>query len=210
MKVTALLAAALLASTAALAQDKAKAPEAKAKAPEVKSMAAKSPDGKGKAAGEVVRLTATVEAIDQKTREVTLKGSKGNVITFVAGPEVKNLAQVSKGDIVTLDYAQAVAVQLKKTSAMPSRSVTETGKSAAPGQMPAAVAAREIRIVATVEAIDAAKSVVTLKGPEQTVDVKVKDPAILKEVKKGDNVEAVYVEAVAIKVEKGPAAPAKK
>lgn len=195
MKTAALAAAALLASAFAFAQDKA----------------AKAPDAKGKAAAEVTRLTATVEAIDHKTREVTLKGSKGNMVTFVASDEVRNLAQVQKGDIVTLEYAQAAAVMLKKTtSAVRERTVTEAGKRAEPGQMPAAVAMREIKVVATVEAIDTKKSVVTLRGPQHTVDVKVKDPAMLKGLKKGENVEATYLEAVAIKVEKGPAAPAKK
>ena len=73
---------------------------------------------KGKAVGaaEYAKVTATVEAIDQKTREVTLKGEKGGTVTFVAGPDVKNLAQVSKGDIVTIEYGEALLVGIEKTA----------------------------------------------------------------------------------------------
>ena len=209
-KTLALLAATLAAT--AIAQDKgAKAPDAKAPAAAAPAApAAKAAEPKGKAAAEVIRATATVEAIDQKTREVTLKGEKGNMITFTAGPEVKNLAQVSKGDKVTFEYAQALAMALKKAPAgtPPSRVDSEVAKSAPLGQMPAGVVAREIRVVAAVDAVDAKTGMVTLRGPKQSVELNAKDPAILKDVKVGDMVEAVYVEAVGIKVEKAAAAPA--
>jgi hypothetical protein len=213
MKKLAVLAATLLA-TAAIAQDKgAKAPEAKpaAKAPASKDVAVVS---------QTAKVTATVEAIDQKTREVTLKGPKGNAFTFVAGPEVKNLAQVQKGDHVVVEYAEALAIDLKKsTKTAVSRTVTEGGKAAAPGQKPGAVAGRRIDVVAKIDAIDTKTNVVTLSGVEHTVELKVQDPAVLKNFKVGDFVEAVYIEAVGISVQKPaaeakpaakPAAPAKK
>ena len=67
---------------------------------------ATTPAGKTDGTGEppswqtatVVEEKATVEAIDQSTRMVTLKGSKGNSVTFKASDEVKNLAQVKVGD----------------------------------------------------------------------------------------------------------------
>lgn len=160
---------------------------------------------KGKSAVEVVRVTATVDSIDQKTRVVTLKDSSGKLVTFVAGDDVRNLAQVSKGDIVTTEYAQAVAVRLAKSpSKVRERIVTEGGERAPLGGMPGAVAVRDVKVIASVEAVDPKQQVVTLRGPENTVTVKVQDPAMLKGVKVGDMVEAVYTEAVAITVTKGP------
>lgn len=219
MKKLAILAAALLATTA-IAQDK-KAPAA----PAAPAAAAKAPAAPAKdvaAVGEVAKITATVEAIDQKTREVTLKGPKGNKVSFVAGPEVKNLAQVNKGDEVVIEYAHALAVDLKKSAkTAASRTIKEGKKTAAPGEKPGMVAAREVAFVAKVDAIDTKTNVVTLSGVEHTVDVKVKDPAVLKNFKAGDFVEGVYVEAMAVNVQKpaakpaaaapaAPAAPAKK
>ena len=215
MKRLAVLVAAAFVATA-FAQDK-KAPEAK---PADKKAAAPAAEPKkmdepvGKAMGAAMKATATVEAVDAATRMITLKGEKGNVISFTAGPDVKNFAQIAKGDIVTIEYLEAVAVALKKAAAgaAPSRTDSETMKTAKPGDKPAAMAARTINVTAKVEAIDAANSIVTLKGPKQTVDLKVKDPAVLKAVKVGDMVEAAYVEAVAVRVDKPEkaAAPAAK
>jgi Cu/Ag efflux protein CusF len=169
---------------------------------------AKGPKGAG--ALGYAKVTATVEAIDQSTRTVTLKGEGGNTHTFVVGPDVKNLAQVSKGDIVTLEYAQALLVGVEKTTSKTrERVVTEGAKTAKPGDMPAAIAARDVSVVASVESLDKAKGTVTLRGPERTVTVKVRDPAMLKDVKAGDFVKASYTEAVAVSVAKPAAAPKK-
>jgi hypothetical protein len=217
MKKLAILAAALLATTA-IAQDK-KAPAASAPAPAAKAAPAAAPADKDvRTVGEVVKITATVEAIDQKTREVTLKGPKGNKVSFVASADVKNLAQVNKGDEVVVEYAQALAMELKKSKKTAvSRTVTEGAKAAAAGQKPGAVAARQVNFVAKVDAIDTKTNVVTLSGVEHTVDLKVKDPAVLKNFKAGDFVEGAYIEALAVSVQKpaakapaAPAAPAKK
>jgi plasmid maintenance system killer protein len=63
-----------------------------------------------------------------------------------------------------------------------------------------------VTVTATVEAIDAKKNRVTLKGPEgKTQEIKVKDPKNLVNVKVGDQVVLTYTEALAISVE-----PAKK
>ena len=52
-----------------------------------------------------------------------------------------------------------------------------------------------------VVAVDPATQTVTLKGPQQTVDLKVRDPAQFKLISVGDQVEANYTEALAITVE---------
>ena len=53
--------------------------------------------------------------------------------------------------------------------------------------------------------VDAKKGVVTLRGVERTVKLKINDPEQLKLIKKGDQVEGVYAEAVAIAVTPAPA-----
>ena len=63
---------------------------------------------------ELRTVTATVEAVDQTTRMVTLKGPKGNTITFKAGEEVRNLPQVKVGDQVEAKYYESLVVDVKK------------------------------------------------------------------------------------------------
>ncbi len=151
-----------------------------------------------------VEIEARVERIDQKTRQVTLRGPEGNVRTFTASPEVRNLAQVRKGDTVRLTYRQALAVSLAKAGTDQPRAGEATVASRAePGEKPAAGAVRTVTVVAAITAIDRAKSQVTLKGPQgNTVDVIVRDPSRLDQVKVGDLVQIDYTEALAVSVEK--------
>jgi len=86
----------------------------------------------------------------------------------------------------------------------------ENAVAAKPGQAPGAAAGRQITVIADVMSVDAKKQTVRLRGPQRTVDLKVKDPNQFKLIKVGDQVEATFTEAVAIGVEPAPkpAAPA--
>ena len=169
-----------------------------------------------KTVGAVGKASAVyvVDAIDQATRKVVLKDATGQTLTFVAGDEVKNLPQVVKGDKVTFTVVEAVVLSLNKsTSTVRERVETETSSAAPAGSKPAGTVTRSVKIVASVEAIDAKAGKVTVRGPQRTVVLSVKDAAVLKTLKKGDMIEATFAESVTIKVEKGmasPAAPAKK
>ena len=151
----------------------------------------------------VVSLTATVEAIDVAQRLVTLKGSKGNVLTVTVDERVKNLPQVQVGDQVLVKYYEALALRVGPPGeATPSASATGALATAQPGQKPAGVGAREVTVTATVEAINKKAGTVTFKGPEgNSVTVKAQDPKNLDLVKVGDKVEITYTEALAISVQ---------
>jgi Cu/Ag efflux protein CusF len=68
--------------------------------------------------------------------------------------------------------------------------------------------AQQLEVTADVTAVDKKKQIVTLRGPNRTVDLKVRDPEQLKLIKVGDQVQAVYTEALALGLE--PAAAHKK
>ena len=169
-----------------------------------------------KTVGAVGKASAVyvVDAIDQATRKVVLKDATGQTLTFIAGDEVKNLPQVVKGDKVTFTVVEAVVLSLNKsTSTVRERVETETASAAPAGSKPAGTVTRSVKIVASVEAIDAKAGKVTVRGPQRTIVLSVKDAAALKTLKKDDMIEATFAESVTIKVEKGmtsPAAPAKK
>jgi Cu/Ag efflux protein CusF len=166
----------------------------------------------GKAPGKVavaqtVKATATITAIDAATRAVTLKGPKGNEMVVTAGPEVKNFAQLKVGDQVNIEFLESLALELKKGGGAPVAATAKEGAAAAkPGERPAGVVGRQVTVVADVIDLNAETQVVTLKGPQRTVELKVRDPEQFKLIKKGDQVQATYTEAVAIAVT--PAAPA--
>jgi Cu/Ag efflux protein CusF len=64
------------------------------------------------AAATQVNMTATIEAIDQATGTVTLKGPQGNSRTIKAR-DPKNLQKVQVGDLVDITYTEAVAVRVR-------------------------------------------------------------------------------------------------
>jgi len=172
----------------------------------------------GKAPGKVamaqtVKATATITAIDAATRAITLKGPKGNETVVTAGPEVKNFAQMKVGDQVTVEYVESLALELKKGGGAPVAATAKEGAAAArPGERPGVVGGRQVTVVADVIDLNAETQLVTLKGPQRTVELKVRDPEQFKLIKKGDQVQATYTEAMAIAVTPAaaPAAQPKK
>lgn len=178
------------------------------KQPQVSGAVATAP---GKAAAiAYVDVSATVEAVDPATRTVSLKGPKGNIVDVVAGEEVRNFDQIKKGDKLTVKYAEALTLELRKDGKPVGRTDSESIKRAQPGEKPGGVARRDVTIMADVVAVDATAKKVSLKGPKgRVVDLNVQDPEQLKLIKKGDKVEATYTQALAISME-APAAAEKK
>lgn len=168
---------------------------------------ATSAPGRG-AVAETVKVEATITAIDKASRSVTLKNAKGEEIAVTAGPEVRNFDQMKVGHTVTVEYLRALALELKKGGGLVvARSEQAGGASAKPGQKPAGIVGREVKVVADVVAVDAATQTVTLKGPQRTVELKIADPEQFKRIAKGDQVEATFTEAVAIAVTTARPAP---
>jgi hypothetical protein len=158
----------------------------------------------GSLGDETVAATATVEKIDQKTRHVTLKRPDGSKFTIVASPEVRNLAQVKKGDVVNLEYRESVAYEVSKAgTAKPGVSTTTDVTRAEPGAKPGGTVTDSITVRMTITAINKKASEATLLGPDgvSTV-VKVRDPKRLDLVEVGDVVDLTYTEALAVSVEK--------
>ena len=156
-----------------------------------------------------VEATATVVAIDNTTRTVTLKGPQ-RTFDVVAGDEVRNFDQLRIGDRVTAKYVEALSLELKKTKEPLDAKGAAAIKRSAPGARPGGAVGREITFLADVVGVDQAKSTISLKGPSgNVVDLKVQNPDQFKVVKKGDQVEAVYTQAAAISVTPAPAADKK-
>jgi Cu/Ag efflux protein CusF len=159
---------------------------------------------------QTTKATATVTAIDMATRTVSLRRSDGSVIDVHAGDEVRNLDKVKVGDKVTAEYTQALSLELKKGGVGAAKRVespVEVTRAPA-GAPPSATVGMKTTILADVIAVNGKTKVVTVRGPEgHLVDLKVNDPQQLKNIKVGDQVEAVYTQARAISVLPASGAP---
>ena len=172
---------------------------AQPKAPQGAVVVASEP---GKAAiVQAVEVTTTIVAINKTTRTVTLKGPQGGILDVVCGDEVKNFAQLRVGDTVQMRYTEALTLELKKRRKPADASAMAAVVGAAPGSAPAGAMGHQVTILADVVAVDPKKSIISLKGPAGNVlDLKVHNPDHFKVVKKGDQVEAVYSQALAVAV----------
>ena len=154
----------------------------------------------------LVSVTAKVEALDLETREVTLKGPLGNVVTLVADQRVKRFNEIKVGDEVTADYYVALLAELREPTAEEKKTpltVLETKAKAPPGTSPAAGGLRMFKVVATVEGLDRPTRSVTLKGPRgKYISVRARKLENLQKLRLGDTIVVTYAEALAVSLEK--------
>jgi hypothetical protein len=157
----------------------------------------------------VSTLQATVVDVDKATRMVTLRSDDGREETIKAGPEVRNFDQIEKGDRVSAEYHESVAIFARKAeagagAATPRTATYGTANLAPLGQKPGGLITDVTEVTATVQDIDYAKRQVTVVGPSGKPRViNVSDRVDnLEAVKKGDEVVMRYTEALAISVTK--------
>ena len=151
---------------------------------------------------EAVQLQGKIKSINKKTRTAVVVGPNGNEIDFVLSEDVRNFDQIKVGDLVTLTFVQALALELRKTEKKEPRTRVDSHNTitAKPGAKPGMVTEKSVRVIADVVAVNPKAQTVTLRGPKRTLELVVKDPETLKNVKVGDQVEGVYTEAMALTV----------
>ncbi len=148
--------------------------------------------------GESESVTATVEAVDQTTRTVTLKLPDGTFETLVAPAEVERFNAIKVGDTLTARYYDNIVLRVKK----PGEKDVNTAEEAltkTPGTSPGATAAKQRTITATITAIDMKVPSITLTGPNNwKYSSRVQDVAALKTVKVGDRLDITWTEALLV------------
>ena len=164
----------------------------------------KTQDRPSSVAVQATSITATVEKIDYKTRTVVLKGPKGNIVEMQVGEEAKNFNQVKKGDKVTFDYFESVAIDVQKSKGEPLAKETKTITTAKPGEKPGGTIKTTGMMTARVEEINYQTREVSLKLPEGNTMSLTVGPQVkrLEDVHKGDEVVVQYTSTVTISVAK--------
>ena len=150
--------------------------------------------------GETKTLNATVEAIEQASREVTVKKTDGTHEVLYVPQTIKRFDQLKVGDRVSARYYETIVVQLKSpgdqdkdldTSAV-TPNVAKLG----------GTRARQRTITATITAIDPTVPSITFKGPRDwSYSSRVKDKDALAKVKVGDQVAITWTEALLVSLD---------
>jgi Cu/Ag efflux protein CusF len=157
--------------------------------------------------GDVVTITATVEAIDATTRTLTVRGPEGNLVPIMVPRAVERFSEIKVGDSITARYYDNIIIRLKPAGEPAVDTVSE-GVSKGSGASPAGTASSQRTITATIVAIDNKAPSITFKGEkvDWTYSSRVADKAALAKVKVGDRVDITWTEALTVSV----APPAKK
>jgi hypothetical protein len=153
----------------------------------------------------LVQKTATVEAIDQASRMVTLRREDGSATTVKVSDEVRNLPAVKVGDKVVVSYYEAIAAEVKKPGeGVQGVEADVSAVRADPGKMPAASSGVMLRTTVTIESVDKPSNTVTFRNADgmlRTAEIQTAEgQKFIKGLKKGDQVEIAYTEAFAIEV----------
>jgi Cu/Ag efflux protein CusF len=160
--------------------------------------------GQGKVGATAVAVGhATITAVNRERREITVRRAGGDEVTVPVDERVRNFDQVQPGDEIVLRQAETIVLGLNKTDGkgIRERSVKEETARAPLGAKPGIAASRETHVVADVTAVDRKANTVTLRGVHHSRKLHVRDPQVLANIKKGDQVEAVLLEGEALSVE---------
>jgi hypothetical protein len=153
---------------------------------------------------ETFSTTATIVAIDQANRKLTLQTPDGKKTSFKASPSMTNFPQLRVGDQVNAVVTEQVAIAIwKGSNPPPDAAAAMVGITPTGTQNPAGFAVATEMVTAQVTAIDAQKRKVTVRfqdGSSKTY--KAQKGVDLSQVQVGDNVTLQVTEGAAITVTK--------
>ena len=150
----------------------------------------------------VAEVEGEVIAVDLETREVVVRGPAGNFVTLSAREDGVDLSKIVPGDTIVADYVASIEAEVRaptaEEEANPWGVLGEMGRTANDDSMTAAGAARLIRAVCTIEAMDRNGNVMIqdARGRMHTVGGVETDK--LDNVRLGDTVVVVFTEALVL------------
>ena len=148
--------------------------------------------------GQTVEALVTVVAIDKKARTVVIRGPRGGTEELQVPQDAQNFDRIKQGDVFRMRYTEAVAVSIDKGE--PDRGDKSERVMAKKGANPGGVAVRTRYVSGRIDAIDAKTRYVALRGPKQTVSLKVADDVNLDALKVGERITVSYTQALAIEM----------
>jgi Cu/Ag efflux protein CusF len=145
------------------------------------------------------KATFTVTAIDQATREITLKAENGDQDTFTVGPAVQRFNQLKVCDKISATYTESLVFEVRKPGSPAATSGTTTvAGERYKNQTGGAVGAAHT-VSVTVKSIDPnAPSITVTAADGRTMTRMIQDKKNLQGVNVGDRIDITYSEALIV------------
>ena len=150
--------------------------------------------------GDIRVVTATVEAIERASREVTVKKADGKYEVIYVPTAIKRFDTLKVGDKISGRYYETIVLRMKA----PGEKDIDTATSAVvrTEDRPSGTASHQQTITATITALDPNVPSITFTGPRGwTYSSRVEDKQALAKVKVGDRVDITWTAAVILSLE---------
>jgi Cu/Ag efflux protein CusF len=152
----------------------------------------------------VLKVSATITAIDATSRSLTLRDDMGVEDTFSVGPGVQRFNELKVGQKVNVTYYESMVFQLVKPGEKGSGTSFEASLNRAKSALPAGTVATQDKMTVTVKAIDATVPSVTVATDDgRVVTRKIEDKKNLENLKPGDKIDITFTRALVTSVEPG-------
>ncbi|NOQ92627.1 MAG: hypothetical protein GQ552_07925 [Flavobacteriaceae bacterium] len=153
-----------------------------------------------------VTMQGTVTAIVADTREITLMGTDGGLVTITAGEAVERFDEIAVNDVLKFEYYTYMKAEFREPTAEeiaePLVVMAEGGK-APEGMDPAAVVGAVVKAIVSIEVLNRPNMTATVKGPRGNyVTIQMEDETLITELKIGEVLILTYAEAIAVSLEK--------
>ena len=150
----------------------------------------------------VAEVEGEVIAVDAETREVVVRGPAGNFVTLTAREDGIDLSKIVPGDTIVADYVASVEAEVRaptaEEEANPWVVLGEMGRTSDDSEMTAAGAARLVRAVCTIEAMDRNGNVMIKDARGRLHTVGGVEMSKLDDVRLGDTVVIIFTEALVL------------
>jgi hypothetical protein len=152
----------------------------------------------------VMKVAATITAIDSTNRLVTFRDDTGNEDTLSVGPTVERFNELKVGQKVNFTYYESMVLQLVKSGEKGSGTSFEAALNRAKSALPAGTVATQEKMTVTVKSIDSTVPSVTVVTDEgRTVTRKIEDRKNLASIKPGDRIDITFTRALVTSVAPG-------
>jgi hypothetical protein len=153
-----------------------------------------------------VSVEATVLAVDEASRELTIERPDGTRVVVVAGPEVRNFDRIEAGDKVKADYILTLSARLLGSDEPDTQPTAALGAARAErGQDPAGAIGAGIALTVKVTSVDVEQHLVVFTDPSGAIHAvqaeREEGRRFIAGLKPGDRVELAYGEAVVLSVD---------
>ena len=150
----------------------------------------------------MVKVNATIQAIDQTTRTITLRDDKGNEDSFAVGRAVTRFKELKVGQKVNITYYESIVFQLLKPGEKGSGTSVEAALNRAKSALPAGTVAVQDKATVTVKAVDMSVPSITVTTADgRTVSRKIENKKNLEGVKAGDKIDITFTRALVTEVQ---------